>query len=146
MYRLIAIDPGAAHVGVVQADFDHFGLLEEVESWHKVFTPEEFYGWFEDKLIVLLVEEARSIVAFEEFRVHPFAKHQAYNQLETSQMIGVIRYVCRKFKIPCIGVSPADRKALSKTLDTNLKNDHLNSAYAVAVWTIRFGKPKLIGD
>lgn len=144
MYYLTAIDPGEIHVGVVRIIVDRFGVTEEVvPAKVNELSPAAFYYWFEDDLRVGRVASPQ-VVAYESYQHFPTAKHHNFSGMPTPEMIGVIKYVCQKLRIPCIGVTPANRKALSETLETNLKNAHLNSAYAVALWAIRFVEPNIL--
>lgn len=89
--ELIAIDPGDQHVGVAFFATDDDGLwyCEDAQEW----TPDEF----EDALAeLILMTPTPPIVVYERFRLYgDKSAEQTGSEFRTSQMIGVIRFICR---------------------------------------------------
>lgn len=90
--ELIAIDPGDEHVGVA------FFATDDDGKWYcqdaqQIDDPDGF----EEALAEMLLErQAPPIVVFEIFRLYgDKAQQQKGSQFRTSQMIGVIKFICR---------------------------------------------------
>lgn len=84
----MAIDPGEVHCGV--AIFEAGVCVETNEV-----RPSALYGMIERMLL--------NAVVIEEFRLYPDkAKVQGYSQLKTVEVIGVVRYLCERERIPLI--------------------------------------------
>jgi hypothetical protein len=90
--ELIAIDPGDDHVGVA------FFATDEGGKWYcqdaqQIDDPDGFEEAFAE---MMLSREAPPIVVYEIFRLYgDKAQLQKGSQFRTSQMIGVIKFVCR---------------------------------------------------
>ena len=88
--RLVAIDPGDAHVGVAEFANTEGGPTDWSCVWVKEMYPAEFVDWF---------EKARSRydeVIYEVFRLYPDkAMAQTGSEMLTAQLIGVIKYLAR---------------------------------------------------
>lgn len=90
--ELIAIDPGDRHVGVAffsrNADGEWF--CEDAQQ----LEPEEFEDGFAE---LILGTPTPPIVVYERFRLYgDKANEQKGSEFRTSQMIGVIQFVCRQ--------------------------------------------------
>lgn len=90
--ELIAVDPGDAHVGVA------FFAKDEDGKWYcedaQQLEPEEFEDGFAE---LILMDPTPPIVVFERFRLYgDKANEQKGSEFRTSQMIGVIKFVCRQ--------------------------------------------------
>ena len=96
MTELISIDPGDKHVGV--AWFSNRESISAPErGWACVDTmewePEPFADWFQG----LVDTDKIDIVVFEKFRLYPDkAAQQTGSEFETSQLIGIIKYIVRR--------------------------------------------------
>ena len=100
--RVIAVDPGDKHVGV--AVWSDNGDREA----YTVSSPEAV-----DHVRHLLEvgDEGEVVLVIEEFRLYPGKdKPQAYSQMETSEMIGALKYVARR-----VGVEVVEQGAYIKT-------------------------------
>lgn len=92
--ELIAIDPGDVYTGVA------FFATDEDGAWYCQGAAEMGREEFEDALAELLMLEPPSerpkIVVFEKWRLYAdHAKEKTGSEFETSQLIGVIRYLVR---------------------------------------------------
>lgn len=87
--EVLAIDPGGVHVGVA--------LFRETKAalpwecwWVKEFTPDEFVAWLETSL------PRFDVVVVELFRLYEdMAQTLIGSEMETSQLIGVIKYLLK---------------------------------------------------
>jgi hypothetical protein len=89
---LIAIDPGDAHVGVAffAKDEDGNWFCEDAQQ----LDPEEFEDGFAE---LILMDPTPPSVVYERFRLYgDKAAAQKGSEFRTSQMIGVIKFVCRQ--------------------------------------------------
>lgn len=91
MRHVISIDPGAVHCGVarwVQGEDE----LWECE-WAKELSPEECVDFVRDQVVYR--EPAQIVI--EGFWLKPGmdAMRQAGSQMETTEVIGVVRHLCR---------------------------------------------------
>lgn len=90
--ELLAIDPGDAHVGVAffNRNADGEWYCEDAQEW----TPDEF----EDAYVELvLTNPVPPIVVYERFRLYgDKSAEQTGSEFRTSQMIGVLKFVCRQ--------------------------------------------------
>lgn len=89
--ELIAIDPGDAHVGVAffARNADGEWYCEDAQE----LEPDEFEDGFAE---LILFEPEPPIVVFERFRLYnDKSVEQTGSEFRTSQMIGVIKFVCR---------------------------------------------------
>lgn len=88
---LIAIDPGDQHVGVAffERDADGGWYCADAQEW----TPDEFEDAFAE---LVLTGPVPPIVVYERFRLYgDKSAEQTGSEFRTSQMIGVIKFVCR---------------------------------------------------
>lgn len=87
---VMAFDPGETHCGVALLRPDP----DAAAGWRCVAAYEKPPQDACDDLAVLLIENALEVVVYERFRLYPdLAPALAYSEMETSQQIGVIRYL-----------------------------------------------------
>jgi hypothetical protein len=90
--HLVAVDPGGVHVGVATFEFDD-GAWECVDA--EEMTPDGFSDWLANALLQGQVD----ILVFERFILEPGrAMSQVGSEMETSQLIGVIKWLWRHSK------------------------------------------------
>lgn len=90
--ELIAIDPGDNHVGVAFFTRDRDGKWY-CQDAQQIDDPDEFEEAFAD---LVLSRTAPPTVIYEIFRLYgDKANEQKGSQFRTSQMVGVIKFVCR---------------------------------------------------
>jgi hypothetical protein len=91
---LVAVDPGGAHVGV-----SCFGRREQDDQhhiwdcfWSAEYTPLGFEDWLSEQMLAGQID----ILVYEKWQLYPDkAKSLIGSEMETSQLIGVIKYVWR---------------------------------------------------
>lgn len=93
--NLVAIDPGDVHVGV--AFFDDDPEEAVAGGWRCVdaqeFEPDEFSDAFAESLI----NNQFDVVVIERFRLYgDKSKEQTGSEFETSQLIGILKWLVRK--------------------------------------------------
>jgi hypothetical protein len=89
---IIAIDPGAAHVG--WAVFEKGLCMRAVE-----YTPDGAAFLLESILALETVET----VVIEEFRLYSWkAQDQAFREMLTSECIGALKWICKKAEVPVV--------------------------------------------
>ncbi|KKM81975.1 hypothetical protein LCGC14_1324280 [marine sediment metagenome] len=132
MTYLIAIDPGDKHTGVVELNEDG----TRIQSY--TYDPALTVKMLEDNLNFGASEHneplARMVV--EKFQLYPNrTKFKAWSGLEVVELIGVIKYICKKAEIPCLMVAPPDVNAfwrnreIDPTIKKRLHTKHEVSAY-----------------
>lgn len=96
----IAIDPGEKHCGVAWLDNKDYG--------NTTLSPRGMLRQLES----LLVKGAVELVIVEEFRLYPWkSNQQSFSQMQTVEVIGVIRFLCEKHKVRMVEQKPVDVKA-----------------------------------
>lgn len=92
---VVAVDPGDKHVGIA------WWRSRNGERVAETHTAELAVGAVEKLLEV--GDEGAVVLVIEEFRLYPGKdKPQAYSQMETSEMIGALKYVARKLGVPAV--------------------------------------------
>lgn len=87
---LVAVDPGGVHVGVATFEKRTAGWAC---TWAGEMTPVLFEDWLTDKLAAGEIEA----LVVEEWKLFADkAAQQVGSHMETSQLIGSIKYICRK--------------------------------------------------
>lgn len=103
----VSIDPGDVHVGVC------FWLGREPQ-WAREFDQETFVDW----LIPRVASGEIELVVYEVFMLyHSKATQQTGSKFFTSELIGVMRHLCRRAKVPFHGYQASVHKALYKLAD-----------------------------
>ena len=95
MTKLLAVDPGHVHCGVA---FFVGGVLEYAEE----MSPEELYK----KLKVVKAD----VVVVESWRLYPWV-NQGFDTMETPQVIGVVKYLCKERGIKVVMQDALIKKA-----------------------------------
>lgn len=86
---IVAFDPGDEHVGVAIVDVVKRECVMAVEM-----TPDGAAAWLEQKLAAGAFYE----VVIEKFVLYPWlAQQQAWSEMKTSQLIGEMRGVCKRY-------------------------------------------------
>lgn len=100
----ISVDPGDVHVGVCYWE-------GRTPKWAKEFSQDEFVDW----LIPRLRSGEITLVAHEIFMLyHSKATQQTGSKFYTSELIGVMRHLCRRAEIPFVGYQASAHKQLYK--------------------------------
>lgn len=103
--RILAIDPGAIHNGVA-----YFIGVEC--SWAIEYTPDELYA----QLAIMCELKSVDVVVIEKFQLYPWmAEEQGWSQMETCEVIGVLKYVCRAWDYEPV-MQPASIKTPTKAI------------------------------
>lgn len=89
--RILAVDPGEAHIG-----FAYFE--DDAKDWHLVTSWEETDRWEAiDTIRRYITEEDLDFLVVEEFRLYPGrTQAQSWKKMETSEMIGAIKWIVRE--------------------------------------------------
>lgn len=101
----VSIDPGDIHVGLATWHKDECRTAREV-------TPDELvkhletYG--EKRIIEVVVYEKFALYAWNE-------KSMAGNEFLTCQLIGVIKYLCNRYGMHCVGQFASQAKPIYRT-------------------------------
>ena len=143
----ISVDPGDVHVGVCY----WFGREPQ---WAKEFDQETFVDW----LIPRIASGEIVLVTYEVFMLyHSKAVQQTGSKFFTSELIGVMRHLCRRANVPFHGYQASVHKSLYKNLDYRppkmpLKawvsfgnGGHCKDAECVGRWHIRVNDMKGFG-
>lgn len=104
-WRIIAVDPGAEHIGCsAWVDLECTGS----RTYHGPEGRQQFFG----NLIFWLRNEALDEVVVEDFRLYASkAKEQIGSQLQTIRVIGVIEQLCLWAEVPYIEQEASIKKA-----------------------------------
>lgn len=87
---VLAIDPGDEHCGMAL-------FHEEADEWETTVSWEETPEGCVDYVYRTLPDV--DVLVVEEFRLYPWrAKEQAFSQMKTAEVIGVLRYLHRRGK------------------------------------------------
>lgn len=99
--EILAVDPGGVHVGVAMFREDPDSEYGWECWWVKEFDPETFVTWLETSL------PRFDVVAVELFRLYEdTAKSLIGSEMETSQLIGVIKYLVNP-SLAALSMQPA---------------------------------------
>lgn len=98
--NFLAIDPGDVHQGTGYFEIDISYDVEEQKG-----KPTLVRHWTRDlnsvKLFKLVEEASVDALVIEEYRLYPeLAREQGYSDFQTSQNIGVLKYICDQRGIP----------------------------------------------
>lgn len=97
--RFLALDPGAKHCGIAWVD------QSEVQ-WTRTEPPEQFLVSLDTHLY-----RGITLVVMEEFRLYPWkSDQQAFSTLETVEVIGVVKWICRRRGITLVTQSASVKK------------------------------------
>lgn len=89
--RLMAVDPGDVHVGVVLFEQDANGDWDCIEAYET--TPDEC----SDRVAWMIVEGSLHTLVYERFRLYPdLAQEQQGSEFVTVQLIGAMRWLVRQ--------------------------------------------------
>ena len=102
--RWLSIDPGDIHVGLATWMGDECKSAIETTPEGLIATLEYM---LEGKVIDLVVCEKFALYAWNE-------KSMAGNEFETSQLIGVIKYLCKRHGVPYVGQFASEHKRIYK--------------------------------
>lgn len=92
--RVIAVDPGDKHVGV--ASWSDTGDREA-----RTLSADEAVDHV--RRLLEVGDEGEVVLVIEEFRLYPGKdKPQAYSQMETSEMIGALKYIARELGVEVV--------------------------------------------
>jgi hypothetical protein len=95
--RYLAIDPGSKHVG--------WAVFREGEVIHSgTDTPDQFIGWFEP----VIGYAPFGVVVVESFQLKSDSTDSAARF--TVELIGVIRYLCKRYGVPLVEQSPSIKR------------------------------------
>lgn len=105
---IVAIDPGERHTGVAWLEGDKF----DSATWHpNNFLPE---------LERILGNGGKMVLVVEEFRLYPWKSNaQRFSRMVTCEVIGVIKYLAKKYKVRLVMQKPSFVKAFAT--DNKLK-------------------------
>ncbi len=94
--RLLAIDPGAVHNGL--AYFELYPQEHKLTRWWtRDLSPEALTDFLEQTVTQF------DVVVVEEFRLYPeLAREQGYSDFPTVEMIGVIKYLCKRANVKVV--------------------------------------------
>jgi len=107
-----------------------------------------------------IIDFAPDVVVYETYRLQAGkARQQSWSQMETPQLIGVIKHHCWKNQIPCIGQNPdikerfndsilermgiIQRRGKSYYIHATRTNDHMRDAIRHGLYYLRFGKGRV---
>lgn len=141
--RWVSIDPGDKHVGF--ATWVEDTCLQAVE-----LTPDEciktLENFIDNKILECVVYEKFALYAWNE-------KSLAGNEFLTSQLIGIIRYVCHRGEVPAVGQFASEHKRIyrmswfkamtpkeQRTLPWWGNGGHAKDAWCVGEWFRRHRK------
>lgn len=103
----VSVDPGDVHVGVCY-------WIGRVPQWAKEFDQPTFIDW----LIPRIASGEIELVVYEVFMLyHSKATQQTGSKFFTSELIGVMRHLCRRAKVPFHGYQASVHKSLYKSLE-----------------------------
>lgn len=109
---LLAVDPGDTHVGVAQFVYND-KTFEGRCTGAAEFTPEEFLDGFADDLLSGTYDTA----VVERFILRPdLAMNLVGTEMDTSQMIGVIKFLVRRHNLHADAHTDADRPNSGQTM------------------------------
>lgn len=102
--RFLALDPGEKHTGwaLFEDDADDWNLVASGE-WGPNEAIREIEEWVfpRDRTTGEITKPDLDYVVIEEFRLYPWkSQEQGFSEMLTCQMIGVIKYICNKAKMP----------------------------------------------
>ena len=109
----VAIDPGGAHVGIAWFEWagggeDHMRVVDTAE-----FTPEHARHWIWE----LCHSNRVDVVVCEKFALFgDRAMAQVGSEMETSQLIGVIKFACETSGVPYVEQQPDIKKPTTAIL------------------------------
>jgi hypothetical protein len=129
--RLLGIDPGDVHCGVVELNRDDGSLLSQ-----RTLAPDELVDWFE-LWASIASHSDQHVVVIESFSLYPGKmKVKAHDTLKVVEMIGVIKYASKRWGVRCETIRPADAARFFKERPElpELKTRHEVSAWKVAEW------------
>ena len=129
---LIAIDPGDKFVGFVEIPDDELDLFSA-----NTFNPEQTVTRLE-LLLPILEPRLATRVVVEKFQLYPNrARFKAWSSLEVIEVIGVIKYLCKKAEVPCLMVAPPDVNAFwrNREIDPTIKKE-LHSKHEVSAYRL----------
>lgn len=112
-----------------------------------------------DSHLQLISKSRPDTVVYETYRLRAGkAMEQSWSQLETPQLIGVIRWYCALHGIECVGQDPslkerykdsvlvaegiAEKKGNKYYIHDRLTNEHMRDAIRHGHWYHRYGKGK----
>lgn len=138
--RWLSIDPGDRHVGLATWQGDECLAAVEVDPTKLIEILESFCA---AGILETVVYEKFALYAWNE-------KSMAGNEFLTSQMIGVIKYVCWKHDVPVVGQFASEHKRIYKMSwfrDLTRKElmqlpwwgngGHAKDAWVIGKWFIR---------
>lgn len=117
--KILAIDPG------------------NTSGFCEFLNPKEFTSFYVEKDLIQIHNEIKErnpdIVIFERFALYPaFAKHLVWDEMYTSQVIGVIRFTCEYLGIPYESFSAATKEYVQYPEKHTFRSDHERDAYGHA--------------
>lgn len=136
--RVLSFDPGGTTGWCVmdkQDDKKMPGLLVERGG---------FPGW--DDVEELIIKFKPDVVTFEVFRLYAYkAQSKSWDTFLVVEVIGVIKFLCRKMGIEIVEQTPSQGKQFFNTdklkaLGLYQSITHLNDATGHALYYLKFGK------
>lgn len=117
--KILAIDPG------------------NTSGFCEFYHPKEFKSFSVEKDLVRIHEEIKErdpdIVVFERFALYPaFAKYLVWDEMYTSQVIGVIKYTCKSLGIPYVSFAASAKEYVEYPKEYTFRSDHEKDAYGHA--------------
>jgi hypothetical protein len=135
--RVLAIDPGAVHCGVAM-------WIDAECIWGNEYDPTSLY----ENLAFWLETKSVDTVVIEMFQLYPWmAEEQGWSQMETCEVIGVLKYICWAWDYEPV-MQPASikkptfailRRKKIKAYGKTPKNQHILDAQAHG-WYYIFNK------
>lgn len=116
--KILGIDPGARHNGVVLFD-------DEVMRWSEELKPYELY------VRVSGIANSLDTCVMEEFRLYPWLMgEQGFSALETVEVIGVVKYICNMKGVSVVMQPASIKKPTQARMRGRLasKNPHARDA------------------
>ena len=139
-YRWVSIDPGDRHVG--------FATWQEDNCLHAIeLDPNQCISALENLASAGVLEA----VVYEKFALYAWnEKSMAGNEFKTSQLIGIIKYICHKYDVPCHGQFASEHKRIyrmgwfknltpseTRAMPWWGNGGHAKDAWAAGVWFVR---------
>lgn len=138
--RVLSFDPGGTTGWCVmdkQDDKKMPGILVERG---------DFPGW--DKVDELIQKFEPDVVTYEVFRLYAYkAQSKSWDTFLVVEVIGVIKFLCRKYGIEIVEQTPSQGKQFfntdkMKALGLYQSVTHINDATGHALYFLKFGKTR----
>jgi len=124
---MVAFDPGGTTGYVMMTTTEELADGSSLRSFGQALLVAhmQFPNW--QKLDRLIQRSTVDTVVYEDFILYPWkAQAQAYQQIPSAEVIGVIKYLCQKEGVLCVGqnASLAKNARVNRNLDTSGLKPH----------------------